>query len=268
MKGLLLFLLISTLLSRAKASGPDFTTPFEDKSEFLMKVSAPAIDAAAPVTIPFLRNTGTWGYSFMLINSKGHKRVFTQFNRHVMLKPASLMKIFTGWWALNHHAETDSYLGKMLKESNNAMASGTFYELGGASGIENYFHSFIPVAPYNFRPIDGSGLSHDNKASVQIMMQLLEHIRFSPKYARFKKLLAEPRKKGTLEKRLSEFSGKLFAKTGTLDGVAALSGFLETTKGTLVFCIVSNDLSIKLPVARQKIDTLLRQQVRAVMLSK
>ena len=57
--------------------------------------------------------------------------------------------------------------------------------------------------------------------------------------------LATPKKDGTLEKRFRQKSPRndMYAKTGYLTGVSALSGYLidPDTDRTLIFSIISND---------------------------
>ena len=71
--------------------------------------------------------------------------------------------------------------------------------------------------------------------------------------------MAQPGETGTLQNRLSSLKGRLFAKTGTLKKTASLSGFLETNKGTIVFCILSDFLIIPVSEARIKIDRIIKK---------
>lgn len=48
-------------------------------------------------------------------------------------------------------------------------------------------------------------------------------------------------------------------KTDTLNKTASLSGFLETPKGTVVFCGLSDYLNISLTSARKKIDAMVKK---------
>ncbi|MEO1523618.1 MAG: D-alanyl-D-alanine carboxypeptidase, partial [Cyanobacteria bacterium J06633_2] len=67
---------------------------------------------------------------------------------------------------------------------------------------------------------------------------------------------------GTLKYRFrgTALDGKIFAKTGTLNHVDALSGYMQARSGqTLVFSVIVNDRPLESPAARRQIDsTLLR----------
>lgn len=89
---------------------------------------------------------------------------------------------------------------------------------------------------------DGSGLSVDNRMSPRDLVKLLRHMRAHRHAKVFADSLAvngvEP---GTLRRRMKEFAGRVRAKTGHINGVATLSGWLETASGdTIVFSILVN----------------------------
>jgi D-alanyl-D-alanine carboxypeptidase/D-alanyl-D-alanine-endopeptidase (penicillin-binding protein 4) len=88
---------------------------------------------------------------------------------------------------------------------------------------------------------DGSGLSRDNRASAANVAELLLAMRRSRHAVAFRDSLARPGEPGTLATRLPAFKGRLLAKTGTHTKVKALSGYLNTAKGDLVFVFICND---------------------------
>lgn len=230
-----------------------YESSFEDTVEFL----APPVE---PVVEPEVAPKETWSYSFELVRPNGSVKVLTEQKRSLLLKPASTMKLFTGWWAFQRKNRTDAYLGKMLKESDNVMAENTVQRLGGVFAMEDYFRDAgLPLDESNFNAADGSGLSYDNQANCEIEIALLKKIKANKSYLRFKKLLAQPKQDGTLKTRLTAYAGKVFAKTGTLARTAALSGFLETPKGTVVFCVMGDYLNSTLVDARKKIDAMVRR---------
>jgi D-alanyl-D-alanine carboxypeptidase len=235
-----------TLHAQAAASS---SLSFEDTEEFLSPQSFPAI---SPLE--------TWSYKFELINADGTTSVLNSLDTSVLLKPASTMKLFTGWWAFQASNRSDTYLSKMLHESVNSMAENTVQRMGGVLAMQDYYiENDLPLDDTNFIAVDGSGLSYDNKTNCETEIGLLKIIKADKKYERFKKLLAQPNKIGTLQKRLTSLAGKVFAKTGTLNKTASLSGFLETNKGTVVFCILSDYLTSSVATARNKIDAMVKK---------
>jgi hypothetical protein len=242
---------LTTLQAQAVDS---FAASFEDTTEFL-----------TPQSFPALSPMETWSYQFELILADGTTSVLSSQNTSVMLKPASTMKLFTGWWAFQNNNRSDTYLSKMLHESVNSMAENTVQRMGGVLAMQDYYiENDLPLDETNFIAVDGSGLSYDNKTNCDTEIGLLKIIKADTKYDRFKKLLAQPNKVGTLQKRLTSLAGKVFAKTGTLNKTAALSGFLETKKGTVVFCVLSDYLNTSLTTARSKIDAMVKKNYLSV----
>ena len=91
---------------------------------------------------------------------------------------------------------------------------------------------------------DGSGLSRNNKCSSGFLVQLLMWTTNQKYWRQFKESLAISGKSGTLKSRMtsSALRGRVFAKTGTLNRVKALSGYYITKKGTIYcFSILIND---------------------------
>ena len=83
--------------------------------------------------------------------------------------------------------------------------------------------------------VDGSGLSRDNRVSARAITALLERVLGAdPAAARlYRESLAVMGEKGTLEDRLrgTPADGHVFAKTGWITGVSALSGYLAAPGG-------------------------------------
>lgn len=93
----------------------------------------------------------------------------------------------------------------------------------------------------------GSGLSRKNLSSPRTFAELLEHIwteADTTTRSAFTKSLPIGGKEGTLEYRFDDAAparGRVRAKTGTLTGVSALSGYVETKGGVpLAFSILCN----------------------------
>ncbi len=90
---------------------------------------------------------------------------------------------------------------------------------------------------------DGSGLSRENRLSAQSLIQVLRIISESPYKSLFQEALPCSGVDGTLKRRLngSSTAGRIFAKTGTLNGVRSLSGYINARSGkTYIFSMLGN----------------------------
>jgi serine-type D-Ala-D-Ala carboxypeptidase/endopeptidase (penicillin-binding protein 4) len=93
---------------------------------------------------------------------------------------------------------------------------------------------------------DGAGLSPLNRVSPEVFcdwlrVAALDNATFPILKA---SLLGSPGTEARIERYGATLKGRLWIKTGTLEGVAALAGYLETRTGkTLAFCIFANHFS-------------------------
>ncbi|MCS7190238.1 MAG: D-alanyl-D-alanine carboxypeptidase/D-alanyl-D-alanine-endopeptidase [Fimbriimonadales bacterium] len=91
--------------------------------------------------------------------------------------------------------------------------------------------------------VDGSGLSRINGVSPENFVRLLEYMHRSPHAEAFRDSLPIYGVDGTLRNRLRDtpVQGNGFAKTGSLNRVSSLSGYLRTRSGRyLAFSIIMN----------------------------
>lgn len=94
---------------------------------------------------------------------------------------------------------------------------------------------------------DGSGLSRRNQTSASTQVALLQRIASQPWADEYKATLAVAGADGTIRKRLigTHAANNVFAKTGTLRNVSALSGYVTTRDGEpLAFALISNGNSV------------------------
>jgi D-alanyl-D-alanine carboxypeptidase/D-alanyl-D-alanine-endopeptidase (penicillin-binding protein 4) len=88
---------------------------------------------------------------------------------------------------------------------------------------------------------DGAGLSRSGMITAGATVQLLRAMAKHPAAEVFKASLPEAGTDGTLRTRLKELKGRLRAKTGTLQFVNTLSGYITTDAGEeLAFSILLN----------------------------
>lgn len=136
-------------------------------------------------------------------------------------------------------------LGPINTDSNNAVADQLFLALGHAAGGAGTREAAsrataqalerLGVPSQGFQQTDGSGLSRHNRVSARQMTALIAAVLElpGPAPALFRSSLAVGGRTGTLDDRLDgpTVVGRVFAKTGFIGGVSALSGLVESAAG-------------------------------------
>ena len=144
---------------------------------------------------------------------------------------------------------TDTVLKIMMHRSDNFLAeqillmssNEKFAVLDDDSIIRNLLNNSLKDLPQKPRWADGSGLSHYNQFTPESFVAILNKMKDEYGIERIKTIFPTAGS-GTLDTYPKTDSGYLFAKTGTLSGVVALSGFLYTRKNKLlVFSILVNN---------------------------
>ncbi len=156
------------------------------------------------------------------------------------------------------------------RESQNLYAEVLLRQLGRAAGTGSSFCGLlqiqqflndvgVPRASYDFA--DGSGLSSYNRATPATITALLRHAAAAPWGEAYRASLPiGGASVGTLKHRFrgSALEGRIFAKTGTLNHVDALSGYMQARSGkTLVFSVIVNDRPLETSSAMHQIDSFL-----------
>ncbi|MHC5002084.1 MAG: D-alanyl-D-alanine carboxypeptidase/D-alanyl-D-alanine endopeptidase [Planctomycetota bacterium] len=150
-----------------------------------------------------------------------------------------------------HVSHLDELLARMNKRSHKLLADALIEMVGrghdrrlgrpwGRRAVEAWLAD-SGLEPLDLVMVDGSGLSHDNRVTVRFMSELLLRMRRHPDAAVFEASLAVGGVDGTLRRRLTDVPGLVRAKTGTLTGASALSGYVTTDAGEeLIFSIIVN----------------------------
>ncbi|MCO5314959.1 MAG: D-alanyl-D-alanine carboxypeptidase/D-alanyl-D-alanine-endopeptidase [Solirubrobacterales bacterium] len=134
---------------------------------------------------------------------------------------------------------SNNFFAEMLLKNLGAAIRGRGTTRNGTIVVRRYAASQGVVA----RPIDGSGLTHANRASAEGIARLLARIRTKPWSRQFLASLPIAGREGTLASRMrgSAAEGRCHAKTGTLTGVSALSGYCFNRSGhRYAFSILMN----------------------------
>jgi len=109
---------------------------------------------------------------------------------------------------------------------------------------------------------DGSGLSVDNRVTARLLTDLFALMLKRPDGPVFVDSLAKGGVNGTLEKRFAGLAGHVFAKTGYIEGVRALSGYVRTRRNEwLTFAIIYN----RIPGAVEPYEALQDEAVRLLV---
>lgn len=155
----------------------------------------------------------------------------------------------TNDWKALYSQPTDSLLKITMHRSDNFFAEQSLLmisaKLLGIMNDEKIIGTLLKT-DYNDLPqkphwVDGSGLSHYNLFSPQDFVTLLNKMKNSFGMDRIKAILPTGGT-GTLSNYYKKDSGFIFAKTGSLSGVVALSGFLYTKKNKLmIFSFLINN---------------------------
>jgi serine-type D-Ala-D-Ala carboxypeptidase/endopeptidase (penicillin-binding protein 4) len=166
----------------------------------------------------------------------------------------------------------DLILKKLNKNSSNFVAEQLIKTLGAEKGgvpgthangilaVEEFLKTKVGLARGTYVMRNGSGLNDSNRFSAAQTNRLLEYMMKNfPVMPEYLSSLGIAGKDGTLKFRFdgSDAVGRLRGKTGTLENVSALSGYVESMGGErFVFSIMVNDFPGRASSVVQYIDVL------------
>ena len=149
--------------------------------------------------------------------------------------------------ASKQSAPLHDLLKVMLKKSDNMIADTVFRTIGhnrfgvpgtwrsGSDAVRQILRQKAGVDLGNSIVVDGSGLSRHNLVSPATMMQVLQYIAQNDSELNFISMLPLAGYDGSLQYRAglhqAGVDGKVSAKTGSLQGVYNLAGFITTASG-------------------------------------
>jgi D-alanyl-D-alanine carboxypeptidase/D-alanyl-D-alanine-endopeptidase (penicillin-binding protein 4) len=162
---------------------------------------------------------------------------------------------------------TDSMLRPMMHRSDNFYAEQTLLmvsneKLGIMSDrkiIDTLLKTDLADLPQEPRWVDGSGLSRYNLFTPQDFVAILNKMQQQFDMERIKTIFPTGGR-GTLGNFYKQDSGYIYAKTGTLSGVVALSGFLYTKKNKfLIFSVLVNNHNGSGVDVRRRVEAFLKE---------
>jgi D-alanyl-D-alanine carboxypeptidase/D-alanyl-D-alanine-endopeptidase (penicillin-binding protein 4) len=148
-----------------------------------------------------------------------------------------------------HSQPTDSLLKQMMHRSDNFFAEQSLLmvserllgEMSDRKIIDTLLKTDYKLMPQKPSWVDGSGLSRYDLFSPKDFVFILNKMKDDFGMGRIKNILPTGGT-GTISSYYKQDSGYIFVKTGTLNGVVALSGFLYTKKNKLlIFSVLVNN---------------------------
>lgn len=219
------------------------TNKFEVSGEIL--INSPNDTLTKNIHNPNLFNANLFVSHLSLHGASVNNIVFTK----IFYQPYDTLTI--------HKSKKIDIIGqKMMNESDNQIAEVFLKTLGfelqnegsSANGIrilKTFLFNKANIDTNFLRLADGSGLSRYNLLSVDQIISLLVYMNESQYDEQFKNSLPfGGKKRSQLENRLVNSGGRIRAKTGSLSGVSALSGYIESKiHGPIAFSIIINGFS-------------------------
>ncbi|NJN86953.1 MAG: D-alanyl-D-alanine carboxypeptidase/D-alanyl-D-alanine-endopeptidase, partial [Leptolyngbyaceae cyanobacterium SL_7_1] len=193
-------------------------------------------------------------------------------NPDTSLIPASNIKLLTTAAALriveNRAPQAltslESWLTVVNRDSHNATADELLRRIGGQQAVRQVLLP-LGIDPQGYEQVDGSGLSRQNRANPSTFVALLKSMYANDTSGLFYRSLPIAGVSGTLRNRFRDtpVQGKLYAKTGTLQGVRALSGYLENEDyGIITFSIMVNQSAQSGQTLVQALDQIVLQMAQ------
>lgn len=160
---------------------------------------------------------------------------------------------------------TDSLLQPMMHRSDNFYAEQSLLmvsnvklgEMNDARIIDTLLKTDLRDLPQKPHWVDGSGLSRYNLFTPNDFITVLNKMRHEFGINRLQ-LILPTGGRGTLSGLYKQDSNYIFAKTGTLSGVVALSGYLYTKKNKLlIFSVLVNNHTGSAAAIRRRLEAFL-----------
>lgn len=214
-------------------------------------------------------DSARWGIS---IESLSDQTALYRHNSDTSLIPASNIKLLTTAAALQIVSDRspqdlfnlESWITVVNRDSHNAYADDLLRRVGGQHAVQQALTP-LGIDPDSYEQVDGSGLSRQNRATPTAFVTLLKSMHAHNERDLFYRSLPVAGVSGTLRNRFraTSIQGRLHAKTGTLRGVRALSGYLETPNyGTVALSILINQSGQSGQVMLGAIDQIVQQTAR------
>jgi D-alanyl-D-alanine carboxypeptidase/D-alanyl-D-alanine-endopeptidase (penicillin-binding protein 4) len=154
----------------------------------------------------------------------------------------------------------------MMKLSQNQYAEALLKTIGGGTAEGGRTVIRTTLQDWNIDPagvilVDGSGLSRYNYITPEAMVAVLTHVdRTERLRATYESTLPIAGRDGTLEERMrgTPAEGRALGKTGSMNGVRSVAGYVRTADGQMVaFTIIANNFDNSSAVVNAATDEII-----------
>ena len=235
--------------SRNRLGNRFFTTNENNKSKYFQ--------------VPFSQEDMPMVKALELLSDTLGKKISLQKNSSITSIPFKTIKT----------VPTDSLLKIMMLRSDNfyadqivLMASEQLFgKMDDAALIDTVSKTFFTNLPQRMRWVDGSGLSRYNLNTPENYIAILQQMQAKFGEARVKNIF-EKGGEGTISAYYKNFPGTMYAKTGTLGGQVALSGFIYTPKQQKLYfsVLVANHMSPSSTQVRRAVEAYLTKVTKGM----
>ncbi|MGB8191047.1 MAG: D-alanyl-D-alanine carboxypeptidase, partial [Chitinophagaceae bacterium] len=228
------------------------------KAENIFRVTT-GTEKYREIDIPFVTN-GLQSAIELLKDTVSQELIITD------RKPLTSSRSLSGQPRTLYSQPTDSLLIPLMHNSDNFFAEQTLLmvsqlRLGTMNDdriIDTLLNTDLKDLPQKPRWVDGSGLSRYNLFSPQDFVWVLNRMKTEFPFERLKKIFPTGGQ-GTLRNYYKADSTHFFAKTGSLSGHLALSGYLTTRKNKLlIFSVIVNNHNGSATAIRRQVERFLQ----------
>jgi serine-type D-Ala-D-Ala carboxypeptidase/endopeptidase (penicillin-binding protein 4) len=155
---------------------------------------------------------------------------------------------------------SQNWFAEQLLKTIGREVEGTGSWSSGLEAERRFLTDVVGVDTAAFRLRDASGLSSGNLLTPRALVRILDYIDSTPRMGPAREALpVSGARTGSLRLRLEDLAGRVAAKTGSINNVDSLSGFVTTDSGrTLIFAIVANNSGRPSSAMRPVLDEIVR----------
>ncbi|HEX9985704.1 MAG TPA: D-alanyl-D-alanine carboxypeptidase/D-alanyl-D-alanine-endopeptidase [Thermoanaerobaculia bacterium] len=225
-------------------------------TEVFVTVENPVHYFASVTNEAFARN-GLTVQGQVVLASSDPRTDWRQVSAHTT--PLSVIIFVVNKKSQNHYAEQ---VLKMLGAEKNKQGSWA----SGNRVVTDWLTTKVGVPASEFRAVDGSGMSRDNRASANAFVHLLRYMWKSPWRQDFVSSMpytGDPDSKFGNRLKQEPYKRQIYAKTGYIGGVVGLSGYVHAQSGKVyAFSFLFNRYRVGVYAVYRLQDEMLKEIVR------